>query len=114
MPKPRRCAGLTEKTQPRRFIPEVFFVDDLQCNRAVQIDVERLVGDSHRTATQLDRFPVFTLYQFIVLKSLRWLIRCRLGRFFGSGRRARLNPASKSLAKHADRTEFHCSRKLVT
>jgi hypothetical protein len=24
------------------------------------------------------------------------------------------NPTSKTLAKHADRTEFHCSRKLVT
>ena len=44
----------------------------------MQIDVERLVSDAHRTATQLDRFPVFARHQFIVLKSLRRLFRCRL------------------------------------
>ena len=29
----------------------------------VQIDIERLVSDPHRTATQLDRFPVFARHQ---------------------------------------------------
>src|SRR5260370_17991547 len=42
--------------------------------------------------------------------SLYW---CRLGGFL-ERRLAGHNPASKTLAKHADRTEFHCSRKLVT
>jgi hypothetical protein len=55
-----------------------------------------------------------TLAQFIVLKSLQRLFRyCRLDHFFGSRRLARFNPLSKTLTKHADRTEFHCSRKLV-
>src|SRR5271157_1899406 len=76
----------------------------------MQIDVERLVGDSHRTPTQLNRFPVFTRHQFIMLESLR----CRRDRILGSRRLAGLNPARKSLAEHAYRTEFHCSRKLVT
>src|SRR5271157_4843008 len=115
MPQLRRCAGLAQKTNPRRFVTEIFFADDFQCHRAVQIDVKRLVGDPHRTATKLDRFPVFARHQLIVLKSLHRLFRsCRLDRIFGSRRLARLNPASKALAKHADRTEFHRSRKLVT
>ena len=108
-----RRAGLAQKTKPRRFITEISLADDFQCHRAVQIDVERLVSDAHCTATQLDRFPVFARHQFIMLKSLHRLFGCRLDRFLGSRRLAGLNPASESLAKHADRTEFHCSRKLI-
>ena len=77
----RRRAGFAQKTKPRRFITEILFADDFQCHRAVQIDVKRFVSDSHRTATQLDRFPVFARHQFIVLKSLRCLFRCRLDRY---------------------------------
>src|ERR1700675_3192519 len=47
-----------------------------------------------------------------MLKSLRRLFRRRLDRFL-ERRLAGFNPASKTLAKHAYRTEFHCSRKLV-
>src|SRR5271166_67388 len=73
------------------------------------------VSDPHRAATQLDRFAVFTRYQLIVLKLLPPLFRrCRPNSILGSRRFAGLNPTSKSLAKHADRTEFHRSRKLVT
>jgi hypothetical protein len=97
---------LAQKTKPRRFIPEVSFVNDLQCHRAVQIDVERLVGDSHRTATQLNRFLVFAQHQLIVLKSLHRLIQCRRDR-----RLAGRNATAKSLPKQADRTEFHRSGK---
>src|SRR6266481_4651657 len=94
---------------------EIALADDLQCHRAMQIDVERLVSDAHRTATQLYRFPVFARDQFIMLKSLHCLFRCcRLDCIRGSRRLAGLNPASKSLVKHADWTEFHCSRKLVS
>ena len=114
MTNARRRARFAQKTKPRRFVTEISFADDFQCHGAVQIDVERFVSDPHRTATQLDRFPVFARHQFIVLKSLRCLFRCRLDRILGSRRLAGLNPASESLAKHADRTEFHCSRKLVT
>src|SRR5271157_788349 len=49
-----------------------------------------------------------------MLKALHRLFWCRLDRFRGSRRLGGLNPASESLTKHADRTEFHCSRKLVT
>jgi hypothetical protein len=72
-------------------------------------------SDAHCPTTQLDRFPIFTRHQLVVLKSLRWLVRCcRLASILGNRRLAGLNPTSESLVKHADRTEFHCSRKLVT
>src|SRR5215475_13049432 len=47
-----------------------------------------------------------------MLKALQRLYWCRLGRFL-KRRLAGFNPASKTLAEHADRAEFHCSRKLV-
>ena len=71
MTNARRRAGFAQKTKPRRFITEISLADDFQCHGAVQIDVERFVSDAHRTATQLDRFPVFALHQFVMLKALR-------------------------------------------
>src|SRR5262249_5840520 len=105
-----------QKTKPRRFITEIPFADDLQRHGAVQIHVERLVSDPHRPPTQLDWFPIFARHQLVVLKSSRWLLQCCwLDRFLRNRRLAGLNPVGcKSLAKHADWTEFHCSRKLVT
>src|SRR5271165_2156564 len=115
MPQPCRPAGFAQKTKPRRFITEISFADDFQCHGTVQIDVESFVSNAHRTATQLDRFPILAVDQLVVLKSLRRLSRCcRLDRFLGSRRLAGFDPAGESLAKHADRTEFHRSRKLVT
>src|SRR6516162_10430855 len=108
----RRRTGFAEKTKPCRFITEISVADDFQCHWAVQIDVERLVSDPHRTATQLDWFPVFAPHQFIMLKAFRWLVRCRLDRNVRNSLPG-LNPAGKTLAKHADRTEFHCSRKFI-
>jgi hypothetical protein len=61
---------------------------------------------------QLDRFPVVARHQFIMLESLRWLVRCRLDRFLRR-RLAGFNPTSEGFAKHADRTELRRSRKLV-
>src|SRR5208283_1622378 len=107
-----RRPGFAEKAKPCRFITEISFTDDFQGHRAVQINVERLVSDSHRAATQLERFPVFTRHQLVVLKSFRCLVRCRL-ESIPRRRLAGLNPASKSLAKHAHRTELHRSRKLI-
>src|SRR5208283_715557 len=80
-----------------------------------QIDVKRLVivSNAHRAATQLYLFSVFTRHEFVMLKSVRRVLQRRLNRFLES-RLAGLNSAGKSLAKHADRTEFHCSRKYVT
>jgi hypothetical protein len=80
---------------------------------ASQTRTDLLMTLSHRTATQLHRFPVFVRYQLIVLESLRRLFWCRLDGLFGGGRLAGLNSSGKSLAQQADRTEFHCSRKLV-
>src|SRR6266446_8516562 len=113
MPQPRSRTGFTQKAKPRRFITEISLADDFQCHGAVQIDVERLVSDPHRTATQLERFPIFARHQLVVLKSLHPLFWCRLERVL-SRRLAGLNPASKTLAKHADRTKFHRSRKFIT
>src|SRR5271166_5184608 len=109
-----RRSGLPQEPKPRRFVVEISSIDDFQCHRAVKIHVERFVRDPHRSATQLDWFPVFALHQFIMLKALHRPFRRRLDRILGSRGLAGLNPASKTLAKHADRTEFHCSRELVT
>src|SRR5271167_4543628 len=115
MPNAGRRTRLAQKTKPSGLVTKISLADDFQCHGAVQIDVERLVSDAHGTATQLDRFAVFTRHQLVVLKSLRWLFRyCRLDRFFGNGRLGGLNPIGKTLAQQADRAEFHCSRKLVT
>src|SRR5262249_47560637 len=112
MPNAGRHARLAQKTKPRRFIPEILFADDLQSHRASEIDVERFVSDPHGTATQLDWFPFFTRHQLVVFKSFRWLIRRRLNCFL-ERRVPGLNAASKTLAKHAHRAEFHRSGKLV-
>jgi hypothetical protein len=86
-----------------------------ECHGAAEIDVKGLVSNPHRTSTQFDRSTVFARHQLIMLKSLQDRFRsCRLGRIPGSRKLVRRNRASNSLAKHADRTEFHCSRKLVT
>src|SRR6266436_5443149 len=115
MPQPRRRASFPQKTKSRRLVTEIFFANDFQCHGAAQIDVEGLVSDPHCTAPQLDRFPVFALDQFVMLKALHRLLWCgRLGRILGSRSLAGLNPISKSLPKHAHRTEFHCSSKLIT
>src|ERR1700756_1597063 len=108
----RRRPGFAEKTKPCRFITEIAFTDDFQSHWAVQIDVECLVSDPHRAATQLERFPVFTRHQLVVLKSFRCLVRCRL-ECIPRRRLAGLNPANQSHAKHAHRTELHGSRKLI-
>ena len=66
-----RRPRLAQETKPCRLITEIVFAYDLQCHGAVQIDVEGFVSDAHRTATQLDRFPVFALHQFVMLKAMR-------------------------------------------
>jgi hypothetical protein len=53
-------------------------------------------------------------YIQLVLKTFHRLFRCQLDRILGNRRLSGLSCASESLAKYADRTEFHCSRKLVT
>src|SRR4029077_1169225 len=108
-----RCARLAQKTKAHRLVVKIASANDLQGNGAAQIDVERFVSDTHRSATQLDRCPVRALRQLIILKALRYLFRRGLDRMLRR-RLAGFNPLSESLAKHADRTEFHCSRKLIT
>src|SRR6516162_4680638 len=112
MPEPRRRTGLAHKTKPRRFISEISLADDFQCDGTVQIDVERFISDPHRTPTQLDRFAVFAHHQLVVLKSFRWLVQRRLNCFL-ERRLAGFNAASKTLTKHAHRTEFHRSREFI-
>src|SRR6516164_5060089 len=103
---------LAQETKPYRFVTEISLADDFQRHRAVQIDVQRLVCDPHRAATQLDRFPGFARYQLVVLKSFWWLVRFPLDRLL-ERRLARLNAASKTFAKHADRAEFHRPREFI-
>src|SRR6516165_8397548 len=112
MPNTGGRTRLAQKAKPRRFITEISLADDFQCHGAVQIDVEPLVSDPHRSATQLDRFPVFARHQLVVVKSLRWLVRYRFERIL-SRRLAGLNPTAKALTKHADRAEFHCPRESI-
>src|SRR5262249_53711654 len=104
---------LAQKAKPRRFITEITLVNDFLCHGAAQIDVERLVSDPHYTPTQFERFPVITFHQLVVVKSLRWLVWYRL-KGIPRRRLAGLNPTDKTLTKHANRAEFHCSRKRVT
>ena len=59
-----RCTRFAQKTKPSRFVTEISFADDFQCHGALQIDIERFVSNAHRTATQLERFPVFALDKF--------------------------------------------------
>src|SRR6266403_453431 len=103
---------LAQKTKPRRFLTEIPFANDFKCHGAAQIDVDGLVSDAHSTPTQLDRCPIIALRQLIILKAVRQQLRFWFDRFL-KRRLAGLDPASKTLAKHAYRTEFHCSRKLV-
>ena len=44
-----------------------------ESGNAMQIDVERLVGNPHRSATQLGGFTAFARHQFIMLKALHRL-----------------------------------------
>ena len=108
MTNARRRAGFAQKTKPRRFITEIFFADDFQCHGAVQIDVDRFVSDPHRTATQLDRFPVFALQEFIIIKPVYF----QLGRGLAEGLFGRklewFNFFIQSSAEHADWTELRC------
>src|SRR6516165_9502668 len=113
MPNTGRRTRFAQKTKPGRFITEVSLADDLQRHGASETNVERLVSDAHCTATQLDWFAVFARHQFVVLKAFRWLVRCRLNCFLERGLTG-LNVTGKTPPKHADRTELHCSRKLVT
>ena len=109
----RRRTRFPQETKPRRFVTEIFFADDFKCHGASQIDVKRLVSDTHRTATQLDRFSIFVQHQFIMLESMRYARGFYLSVVWFS-RLVGLDSAIQSLAKHAHRTEFHCSRKLIT
>src|SRR5271166_3752844 len=112
MPQFRCRTGFAQKTKSSRFVTEIFFADDLQCHGAMQIDIERFVSDSHCTATQLDWIPVTAPQQFIMLKALSRLSRCRLDHIL-ERRPARRNPTGKTLAEHAYRAKFHRSRKLI-
>jgi hypothetical protein len=61
--------------------------------------MDRFLGHPHRAATQFDRFPIFTRHQLVVVKSFRWLVRCRLDRFLESrlARHRRTRGAPRSM-----------------
>ena len=88
MAEARRRAGFAQETKARRFVTEIFFADDLQCHGASKIDVERFVSDPHRTATQLDRFPVLVGHHFIMLEPMRYARGCCLSAVWFSSRLA--------------------------
>ena len=108
MPDARRRSRLPQKTKPCHLIAKISFADDFQCHGAVQIDVDRLVSDPHRTATQLNRFPVFVLQKFIIIKPVYF----QLGRGLAGGVFGRklkwFNFFIQSSAEHADWTELRC------
>ena len=114
MAKTRRSARFAQKAKPGRFITKILVVDDFQRHRTSKIDVERFVGDSHGTATQLDRFPLFVENQFIMLESARYAGGCYLSVAWFRRRFVGLGLLFEGLAKHAHRTEFRCSGKLIT
>ena len=53
----RSGARFPQETKPGRLVTKIFFADDFESYRASQIDVERFVSDTHRTATQFDGWP---------------------------------------------------------
>jgi len=65
-----RRTGFAQKTTPRRLVTEIPLADDLQSDRALQIEVERLANDAHGTTTQLDRVAAVVEEQFIVFESV--------------------------------------------
>src|SRR5262249_13618353 len=69
MPDAGRCACLAQKPKASRFVAEISFTDNLQSNRALQVDIERFVGNAHSAATQLDWFPVLRRQQFVMPKA---------------------------------------------
>src|SRR4029077_9018027 len=105
------CARLAQKTKARRLVTEISFANNLQGHRTTQINIERLVGDAHSAATQLDRFPVFAGHESLVFKGGQSRPRGGLERTFQS-RLAGVTLRVESLAQDAHRTEFHRSRKL--
>ena len=58
-----------QKSDPRRLVAEILFADDFQRHRTTQIDVKGLVGDTHRTPTQLESFPVLVEHYFVVFEA---------------------------------------------
>jgi hypothetical protein len=94
--------GLRAEAKPRCLVTEISLADDFQCHGAAQIDIEGFVSDAHCAPTQLDRFPVFALHQFVMLKAMRSPLRRRINRFLESRRLAGLNSTTKTFAKHTD------------
>ncbi len=45
-----RCSGFPYETEACRLLTKVFFVDDLQCDRTLQIEVKGFVSDTHSAA----------------------------------------------------------------
>src|SRR6516164_11738866 len=89
--------GFPQETKLGRLVTEISVADDFKRHGTLQIDVECLVSDPHRTATQLDRFPVFAPHQLVVPKSLHRLLQYRLDRILGSRRAAGLSPPARPL-----------------
>ena len=65
-----RHTGFAQKTSSSRLVTKKSLVDDFQCDRALQVNVDRFVSDPHRSATQLDEFTVFGLQNFIMFEAL--------------------------------------------
>src|SRR4029077_15412166 len=59
-----------QEPKPRCLVTEISLADDFQCPGAAQIDIEGFVSHAHCAPTQLDRFPVFALHQFVMLKAM--------------------------------------------
>ena len=114
MTNARRRAGFAQKTKPRRFVTEISLADDFQCHGASQIDVERFVSDTHRTATQLDRFPVFVRspVHSARIDAMRRL-RCRLRTaLFQKVTSPDSSLFTQRFTQHANRTELFSRREL--
>ena len=112
MAQPRSCACFAQETKPRRFISQIPLADDLKGYRAAQIDVERLVRDPHRAATQFDCFFRLRPSPIHNAQSVAAPVRVSVGRFL-ERRLAGLRSVSCCLAEHAYRAEFHCSREFI-
>ena len=92
----RRRARLPQKSCPRGLLTKIFFVNNFESHRATQVDVNRFVGDAHRTSAQLKWPAILTERYFVMLEALHSVARSAHIRLFGTSYRFVQSPAQQA------------------
>ena len=72
-----------QETKPRSLVTKIFFADEFESHGAMQIDVKRLVGHTHRTPAQFHRSAIFARHQLVMFQALRCVLRSRIASILG-------------------------------